>query len=102
MSARGAASKPADPVFVSRLKRGMTRQGFFKILRGVAAMAGIFRPISPHQLRHAFATHLLERGADLRSRQLMLGHADIGTTEIYTHLSKARLARIHAEHHPRG
>jgi integrase/recombinase XerD len=102
VSARGAASKPGDPVFVSRLKRGMTRQGFFKILRGVAATAGIFRPISPHQLRHAFATHLLERGADLRSLQLMLGHADIGTTEIYTHLSKARLARIHAEHHPRG
>lgn len=102
VSARGAASKSSDPVFVSRLKRGMTRQGFFKILRGVAASAGIFRPISPHQLRHAFATHMLERGADLRSLQLMLGHADIGTTEIYTHLSKARLARIHAEHHPRG
>ena len=92
----------AEPVFLSRLGRAMTRQGFFKLIGTYARAAGIDRPVSPHKLRHAFATHLLERGADLRSLQLMLGHADISTTEIYTHLSRARLARIHATHHPRG
>ena len=91
-----------EPVFITRLGRAMTRQGFFKMIRGYAEKAGIEKKISPHTLRHAFATHLLERGADLRSLQLMLGHADISTTEIYTHLSRARLARIHAHHHPRG
>ncbi len=91
-----------DPVFVSRLGRSMSRQNFFGIIRNYAAQAGIERNISPHTLRHAFATHLLERGADLRSLQLMLGHADISTTEIYTHLSLTRLARIHQDHHPRG
>lgn len=98
----GGAHKAQDPVFPSRLGRPMTRQGFFKLLGNYAYKAGIDKPVSPHKLRHAFATHLLERGADLRSLQLMLGHADISTTEIYTHLSRARLARIHAEHHPRG
>ena len=101
-TARRAPRRAAEALFISRLDRGLTRQGFFKILRAVALKAGIDRSVSPHQLRHAFATHLLERGADLRSLQLMLGHADIGTTEIYTHLSRARLSRIHAEHHPRG
>ena len=86
----------------ARLGRAMTRQGFFKMVRGYAREAGIEKTVSPHSLRHAFATHLLERGADLRSLQLLLGHADISTTEIYTHLSRARLARIHADHHPRG
>ncbi len=100
---RGDLRRKADEaVFLSRLGRGMTRQGFFKLLRGYAEVAGIDKKVSPHKLRHAFATHLLERGADLRSLQLMLGHADISTTEIYTHLSRARLAQMHAEHHPRG
>ncbi len=96
------ATRAREHVFITRLGGGMTRQGFFKRLREIARFAGIERDIGPHQLRHAFATHLLERGADLRSLQLMLGHADISTTEIYTHLSRARLARIHAQHHPRG
>lgn len=100
--AGASAAKATDAVFPSRLGRPMTRQGFFKLLGNYAYKAGIDKPVSPHKLRHAFATHLLERGADLRSLQLMLGHADISTTEIYTHLSRARLARIHAEHHPRG
>ncbi len=100
---RGDVGRRAgEPVFVTRLGRAMTRQGFFKLLRQYAEAAGITKPVGPHKLRHAFATHLLERGADLRSLQLMLGHADISTTEIYTHLSRARLARVHAAHHPRG
>jgi integrase/recombinase XerD len=102
LTARAPGGKPDEPIFITRLGGSLTRQGFFKILRELAVVAGIDRPISPHKLRHAFATHLLERGADLRSLQLMLGHADIGTTEIYTHLSRARLVQIHAEHHPRG
>lgn len=102
LTARAPGGKPDEPIFITRLGGALTRQGFFKILRELAVVAGIDRPISPHKLRHAFATHLLERGADLRSLQLMLGHADIGTTEIYTHLSRARLVQIHAEHHPRG
>ena len=99
---RAPGGKPADALFVTRTGGGMTRQGFFKLMAELGVVAGINRPISPHKLRHAFATHLLERGADLRSLQLMLGHADIGTTEIYTHLSRARLQEIHAAHHPRG
>ena len=100
---RGPSFESADEdVFISRLGRAMTRQGFFKMLRQYALIADIPQSISPHMLRHAFATHLLERGADLRSLQMMLGHADISTTEIYTHLSRVRLARIHAHHHPRG
>ncbi len=99
---RDRGLRGAEAVFLSRLGRGMTRQGFFKLLRNHAQAAGIEKPVSPHTLRHAFATHLLERGADLRSLQLMLGHADISTTEIYTHLSRARLSRMHAQHHPRG
>jgi len=91
-----------EAVFVTRLGGPMTRQGFFKLIRAYAAQAGITKTISPHTLRHAFATHLLERGADLRSLQLMLGHVSISTTEIYTHLSRARLLAIHAKHHPRG
>lgn len=101
-TARAPGGGPEAAIFITRLGGPLTRQGFFKILRELAVVAGIDRPVSPHKLRHAFATHLLERGADLRSLQLMLGHADIGTTEIYTHLSRARLVQIHAEHHPRG
>jgi integrase/recombinase XerD len=102
LSKRDFAQRAEEPVFITRLGRAMTRQGFFKMVRGYAREAGIEKTVSPHSLRHAFATHLLERGADLRSLQLLLGHADISTTEIYTHLSRARLARIHADHHPRG
>jgi integrase/recombinase XerD len=91
-----------DPVFVSRLGRAMSRQNFFKLIRRYAVQAGIECTLGPHTLRHAFATHLLARGADLRSLQLMLGHTDISSTEIYTHLSLTRLARIHRDHHPRG
>ena len=90
------------PLFPSRLGRPMSRQGFFKLVKKYAKKAQIEQDISPHTLRHAFATHLLERGVDLRSLQMMLGHVDISTTEIYTHLSRARLAEIHALHHPRG
>jgi integrase/recombinase XerD len=94
--------QPADALFVTRLGAGMTRQMFWHIIKKHALAAGITAPLSPHTLRHAFATHLLNHGADLRAVQMLLGHADIGTTTIYTHVARERLRQLHAQHHPRG
>ncbi|HSD38896.1 MAG TPA: site-specific tyrosine recombinase XerD [Rhodocyclaceae bacterium] len=94
---------PCEAVFLSRLGRGMTRQMFWQIVKRHAIQAGIdAASISPHTLRHAFATHLLNHGADLRVVQLLLGHSDISTTQIYTHVASERLKKLHAVHHPRG
>ncbi len=94
--------QPSDALFVTRLGAGMTRQMFWRVIKKHAGAAGITVPLSPHTLRHAFATHLLNHGADLRAVQLLLGHADIGTTTIYTHVARERLRQLHAQHHPRG
>ncbi|MBU6282310.1 tyrosine recombinase [bacterium] len=88
-------------VFLSMRGTRLTRQAVFALVRRVASRAGLDAPLSPHGLRHAFATHLVERGADLRVVQTLLGHASIATTEVYTHVSRAHLSRIHAAHHPR-
>ena len=89
-------------LFLSVRGAAMTRQMFWKIVKRHALAAGITAPLSPHTLRHAFATHLLNHGADLRAVQMLLGHADIGTTTIYTHVARERLRVLHAQHHPRG
>ena len=94
--------RASDALFPSNRGKAMTRQTFWHAIKRYAAQAGIDRDISPHTLRHAFATHLVNHGADLRAVQLMLGHADLSTTQIYTHVARDRLKRLHAEHHPRG
>lgn len=94
--------KVDDALFVTALGGPMTRQMFWTLIKKYALQADIHVPLSPHTLRHAFATHLLNHGADLRVVQLLLGHADISTTQIYTHVARERLKKIHSQHHPRG
>ncbi|HEX7812780.1 MAG TPA: site-specific tyrosine recombinase XerD [Burkholderiales bacterium] len=94
--------KRTDALFVTARGESMSRQAFWYLIRRYSTQAALNKPISPHTLRHAFATHLLNHGADLRVVQMLLGHADISTTQIYTHVARERLKQLHAKHHPRG
>ena len=102
LAARPRLRPQGDWVFVSRTGRALSRQAIWARIRDLALRAGIREPVHPHRLRHSFATHLLDNGADLRVVQMLLGHADLATTQIYTHVSRSRLKSLHEQHHPRG